>query len=267
MPRKNTSFADLLVEAPWWVSAVTAAVAYFGMTHFLPSIQTENPLINIVLQSLAVPGPYFAFFILLIAPFSFINSRRKAKQLDNQKSIETIRQMHWRNFEELVAEAFRRQGYRVTEGGYGADGGIDLELVNGGERTLVQCKQWKSQKVGVSIIREMYGVLTASNAERVIIICSGEFTHQATDFAKGKPIELLSGQELLSLIQKVQAAPPLKTKETTETVETLEPVKAAKKAQCPKCGNTLIERIAKRGQNAGNKFLGCSNFPKCRYTE
>lgn len=35
---------------------------------------------------------------------------------------------------------------------------------------------------------------------------------------------------------------------------------------CPKCDGTLIVRTAKRGPNQGNKFLGCSNFPKCRQT-
>ena len=174
MPRKNTSFADLLFQAPWWVSVTTSAITYLLMGHLLPSIETNNQLINMVFKALAVPAPYFAIFILLIAPFSFFNARRKAKQLDAQKSIETIRQLHWRNFEELVAEAYRRQGYRVTEGGFGADGGIDLELRKGDERVIVQCKQWKAQKVGVSVVREMFGVLTASNANKVIIICSGK---------------------------------------------------------------------------------------------
>lgn len=35
---------------------------------------------------------------------------------------------------------------------------------------------------------------------------------------------------------------------------------------CPKCGSELVERIARKGPNAGSTFLGCSNFPKCRYT-
>lgn len=35
---------------------------------------------------------------------------------------------------------------------------------------------------------------------------------------------------------------------------------------CPKCGSRLVLRIAKKGENAGNKFYGCSAFPKCRYT-
>lgn len=33
---------------------------------------------------------------------------------------------------------------------------------------------------------------------------------------------------------------------------------------CPKCGNSMILREAKKGQNAGTKFWGCSNFPKCK---
>ena len=36
---------------------------------------------------------------------------------------------------------------------------------------------------------------------------------------------------------------------------------------CPKCGNSLVKRVAKKGVNAGNKFYGCSGFPCCRYTE
>ncbi len=36
---------------------------------------------------------------------------------------------------------------------------------------------------------------------------------------------------------------------------------------CPKCGSNLVERIARNGPNAGQKFLGCASFPKCRYTK
>ena len=37
--------------------------------------------------------------------------------------------------------------------------------------------------------------------------------------------------------------------------------------KCPRCGGILVERIAKRGENIGEKFYGCSNYPKCRYTK
>jgi ssDNA-binding Zn-finger/Zn-ribbon topoisomerase 1 len=36
---------------------------------------------------------------------------------------------------------------------------------------------------------------------------------------------------------------------------------------CPKCGGRLVPRVARRGTNAGRQFLGCSNFPRCRYIE
>ena len=36
---------------------------------------------------------------------------------------------------------------------------------------------------------------------------------------------------------------------------------------CPKCGGELIQRAATKGQYAGQKFWGCSNFPKCKFTK
>ena len=36
---------------------------------------------------------------------------------------------------------------------------------------------------------------------------------------------------------------------------------------CPKCGGKLVERTVKSGANQGKTFMGCSNFPRCRYTK
>lgn len=36
---------------------------------------------------------------------------------------------------------------------------------------------------------------------------------------------------------------------------------------CPKCNSPLVLRTAKKGNNTGNQFYGCSNFPKCRYIQ
>ncbi len=53
---------------------------------------------------------------------------------------------------------------------------------------------------------------------------------------------------------QVTANSALTSKETTDDVKI-----------CPKCGGQLILRTAKRGEQAGQHFYGCSNFPKCRY--
>src|SRR5262249_29154778 len=34
---------------------------------------------------------------------------------------------------------------------------------------------------------------------------------------------------------------------------------------CPRCGASLVKRVARSGANAGGSFLGCSSFPKCRF--
>lgn len=37
-------------------------------------------------------------------------------------------------------------------------------------------------------------------------------------------------------------------------------------ASCPRCGGALVTRTTKRGARADHTFVGCSNFPRCRYT-
>lgn len=252
MPRKNDSFIDLLMDAPWWISVIFAALLYLVVGHLLPELESENRILNGLFKGGAIFAPYFSIFFLFIALFSFVNALLKAKRLESQKSIDSIRSLHWRDFEELVAEAYRRQGYAVKEGGFGPDGGIDLVLRRDGATTLVQCKHWKGRKVGVAVVREMFGVLTANKATQVVIICSGEFTQEAVNFAENKPIELINGDRLVEMIRLAQKKP---------TIE--DPVKKI----CPKCNSELVVRVAKKGTRSGSRFLGCSSFPKCRYTE
>lgn len=38
------------------------------------------------------------------------------------------------------------------------------------------------------------------------------------------------------------------------------------KQLCPRCSAPLVRRVAKKGKHKGEAFLGCSKFPKCRYT-
>jgi ATP-dependent DNA helicase RecQ len=35
---------------------------------------------------------------------------------------------------------------------------------------------------------------------------------------------------------------------------------------CPQCGSNMVLRTARRGSNAGNRFYGCSNYPRCKGT-
>ncbi len=68
--------------------------------------------------------------------------------------------------------------------GRGADGGVDLILRKDGRISLVQCKQWKVFSVGVSIICELFGILTTEKAEAAFIVTTGTFTREVHGFAE-----------------------------------------------------------------------------------
>jgi len=264
MARKNEGWFDLLVTSPWWVSVIVSSFVYFMGMSVIPNMTADNIVIQSFLKVSPTITPFLAFFLLIPAPISAFIAWRKRKLLDDQKSIQTIRDLSWREFEELVAEAYRRQGYIVIENTTaGADGGIDIRLKKDNHTHLVQCKNWKTSKVGVKVVREMYGVLIAEHASSVIIIVSGVFTQEAKNFALGKAIDLVDGGQLEQLIANVK---------TTSTMVKPEPIissntDANKNITCPKCGEKLLLRTAKKGKNAGGQFWGCSTYPRCRYTQ
>jgi len=104
----------------------------------------------------------------------------------------------------MVGEAFRQQGFKVKETPFGPDGGVDLVLTKNDQKILVQCKHWKTQKVGVKTVRELYGVLVDGGADEVNIVCSGVYTDDAIAFVKDKAIYLINGSDLLTLIENTE---------------------------------------------------------------
>jgi restriction system protein len=65
--------------------------------------------------------------------------------VDEQTSLEKLRETGWKDFEYLVAEVFRRQGYDVDYSlGRGADGGVDLTLRRNGRTALSNASKGKS---------------------------------------------------------------------------------------------------------------------------
>lgn len=264
MSRRNPSPADILVMLPWQVSATVAVVAFFGLRWVIPNITFENPFFS----SFAKAASGLSWFALIgfgvLAGLSKLIAAKKRALLDGQRDLESLRALSWQQFEWMVGEAYRRQGYSVEESlAAGADGGIDLILRKDGETTLVQCKRWKTQSVGAPVIREMFGLLAHHGAARVIVVTSGRFTREAAVFAEGKPIDLVDGPGLLTLVQAVQTAP------TTAAPTSISPPapdsnESTAAMLCPTCGASMVKRTAKRGTNAGNTFWGCSNYPACR---
>ena len=86
-------------------------------------------------------------------------------------------------------------------------------------------------------------------------------------FIKSKNQPVLTESEVKEITSKIEAGrltPSFKTnREHVKHVKTIVEKKENNQA-CPKCGGAMVLREFKKGQNIGNKFWGCSSFPKCR---
>jgi restriction system protein len=232
--------------------------------------QLGSAMVQIYLRSFAMVGQYVAPVLLLAAAGASAWRRRRRQQLfldvTDNPAADALQDISWQEFEQLVGEAFRLQGYQVTEsGGGGADSGVDLVLTKDGEKQLVQCKQWKAFKVGVEVVRELYGVMAARGSAGGFVITSGRFTGEAQDFARGRNIKLMDGPKLQAMLRQVRSA-KFKIGVTDFGPSSVLP-RDGLVPSCPLCSKPMTRRVAGKGANVGQPFWGCTGFPGCRGTK
>jgi restriction system protein len=283
--RKKTTPAEDLIDVvamlPWWAGIGLAIVLYLVLhriaaqpvaTSVQPG-QIGTTVTQTMWRSIASVGQYL-LPLLCLAGAGFSAWKRHERQalvtnVVQSKAADVLDGMSWQQFELLVGEAFRLQGYAVAEtGGGGADGGVDLVLTRNGEKFLVQCKQWKAFKVGVNVVRELYGVMAATGAAGGFVVTSGRYTEEATNFASGRNVKLVDGPRLHALIQQARGARG--ATHVNETAVRPKPAAAGGGADasqlCPLCSKPMVKRLARRGPNAGGEFWGCTGYPGCKGT-
>jgi restriction system protein len=263
--RRQEGIFDMLATLPWWVSVVVAGIAYVFFKWVFPGLAGQSVFLKVMAQAFQGNAGLLACLFLIPASIAFFNASRRRKLLDSQTGIESIRAMSWQNFELLVGEAFRRQGYVVDEyGGSAPDGGVDLVLHKGGKTTVVQCKRWREVQVSVQPVRELFGVMHAAGADAAIFVSSGVYTADAMEFARGQPIRLIDGDELASMVSAIQEERQIEGRLAKALAPSQNTTQAAQ--TCPVCGNGMVRRVAKKGRNAGQPFWGCSQYPPCKGT-
>lgn len=272
MGRKTSPLEDLIEVAslmPWKFCLALAVLSYF-ILHYFAGLEIPKAVDMAHMQPVFIRtwGKALASFGQYVIPFafsmagviSFWRGQKRGKLMSKVQSgtgHDILQNMTWQEFEALVGEAFRRKGYSVKENfEKGPDGGVDLVLVDGSEKYLVQCKQWRALKVGVKVVRELYGVMASAGAVGGFVVTSGEFTSDSKAFAQGKNIELIDGPELTLLIRDVKSLRP-----AAATIPA-----APQGKHCPKCGKEMVLRTARHGPRAGQQFWGCKGYPEFKST-
>jgi restriction system protein len=269
MARRQGGFGELLefsATLPWKVNCALAVVSFlvFHFTALATSPATAKTLGefgSVVNHQIAHVVAYLFQFIVPIgfligATVSFLKGAQR-RALFAQASAaprQNVSKLDWQDFERLVGEFFRRSAYQVAEhGGSRPDGGVDLVVTKNGQRYLVQCKHWRSQQVGVSVARELNGVVAAEGAVGGFVVTDGQFTREAREFARKTRIELIDGEALADLIGAVRHRGANDEFEDAKSPPT-----------CPKCGGGMARKVAGQGQFKGQAFWSCATFPRCR---
>lgn len=125
---------------------------------------------------------------------------------------ELLRDLTPRRFEEIVAELLSQQGYSVELTPPSQDGGFDMYAARkdglGRFLFLVECKRYTPpNKVGVSIVRSLHGVVQQQQANAGIVVTSSFFTRGAKEFQQRIPYQVqlqdyLAIQQWLDILKK-----------------------------------------------------------------
>jgi hypothetical protein len=209
-----SKFDDLLTRSifgfvrrvPGWVVTVVALVFYPGAGLLLP-LWLQWPFWGLIEAN--VLGTLCAAVLAI----GYLAIQIEAK--DRRHLVEwttNLRLLNAEEFEWLVGELFRREGWEVRETGRqdGPDGNIDLELTGQQGRRIVQCKRWDSWEVGVDEVRKFAGTLMreALPGNAGIFVTLSHFTNQTSAEAQKIGLALIDGNDLYHRVEKARRTEP-----------------------------------------------------------
>jgi restriction system protein len=108
-------------------------------------------------------------------------------------------------FEDLVADLFRAMGMQAVTTQRSNDGGVDVNAhdptpIRGG-KIVVQVKRYRNT-VPPTAVRDLYGTVQDAGANKGVLVATSGFGPGSHTFANGKPLELISGTELVDLLHR-----------------------------------------------------------------
>ncbi len=156
----------------------------------------------------------------------FVTAYGVADSIDERTNLAA---MDWLDFENLIRELFEKEfsknGGDVKITRASRDGGVDAiafdpDPIRGG-KIVIQAKRY-TNTVGVSAVRDLYGTVHNEGATKGILVTTSDYGPDAYEFAKGKPLTLLSGSELLYLLGRHGYKAKIDLKEAKQTLDEMD---------------------------------------------
>lgn len=299
--REKESGFDLLVAAPWQVSAIFSFMLLSGVLWIFPALAGENPILKSIMVGIKPFGYLGAGIFGFIAGINYLRQRNSSSSPPSQPlppirydepsadlavlyaenvakaweassrrshskqpepetaewSLDLLKRIEWKRFEELCAAYFRELGLRAETIRCGADGGVDAKLFRGDApdtESIIQCKAWNARPVGVKPVRELFGVMAHQKVRRGIFLTTSTYTKEAQEFATENPIFLVNGEKFFGMIGKLPEEARQRLLSVATSGDYLTPT-------CPSCGIKMVKRNGPK-----NNFWGCLNYPRCKQT-
>ncbi len=130
----------------------------------------------------------------------FVEEEDIISGLDNRSNLMLLTP---REFESLITNLFEKMGLETRQTRPSRDGGVDCVAYDPrpifGGKVVIQAKRYKNT-VGVSAVRDLFGTVQNEGASKGILITTSGYGKASFEFADGKPLELLSGSNLLYLL-------------------------------------------------------------------
>ena len=140
---------------------------------------------------------------ILIAAILLLRAERQRKRAARSITTEDLYALSPAEFEQYVANLFRKKGYRVTLRGRSGDHGVDLELERSGDRrAIVQCKRYRNP-IGPDIVRELFGTMIHESVHHAFLVTTAGISPAARHWARNKPMTLIDGPTLVQIAESL----------------------------------------------------------------
>ena len=112
-------------------------------------------------------------------------------------------------YEQLVCEHYRQQGYRAFKTPDSGDYGVDVFAEKGKEKIAIQAKMYgdSSRKINRAAVMELYGAMVYFDCTNAVIVTNGEFLPDAIEVAQKLKIKTILFPKTISkqLVKNVQS--------------------------------------------------------------